>query len=281
MDQVPGEAVIIVDDEDHGAACSGSAVTAKGPPPIGRFRIAADWPSQVSKVTIETISLADDNRPRARSRIDSSVAISVADLFTIGIGPSSSHTVGPMRIARAFTEELAKTGRRPVSIRIELFGSLALTGAGHATDRAILLGLAGEQPETVDPAAIPALVERIRAEKRIVTIAGPVAFDEATDLLFRKGEFLEGHSNAVRLAAQMDDGTAIAREYHSIGGGAIVAVGDSPAARAHNIVQAFPFSSGGEMLAQGEETGLSIAAIVLRNEEAWRPRAETEAQLDR
>ena len=139
-------------------------------------------------------------------------SISVADLFTIGIGPSSSHTVGPMRIARAFTEKLAMCGGSPTAIKVELFGSLALTGEGHATDHAILLGLAGEQPETVDPAAIGALVDHIRSSKRIETLAGPVPFDEKADLIFRKGEFLEGHSNAVRLHAVMADGSSVERE---------------------------------------------------------------------
>ncbi|MET0375295.1 MAG: L-serine ammonia-lyase [Rhizorhabdus sp.] len=222
-----------------------------------------------------------DQRPRERSRIDSSVAISVADLFTIGIGPSSSHTVGPMRAARAFTEVVAKAGQSPVRITADLFGSLALTGHGHATDSAILLGLAGEKPETVDPAAIAGIVEDIAATKRIGTIAGPVDFDPATDLRFRKGEFLEGHSNAIRFAATLADGSMLAREYHSIGGGAIVAVGEQPGRIGHNFVQRHPFSSAAEMLAAGEETGLSIAAIVAKNEEAWRPRAETEALLDR
>jgi len=209
------------------------------------------------------------------------IEISVVDLFTIGIGPSSSHTIGPMRIARAFTEAILKVGTRPTSIRIELFGSLALTGKGHATDRAILLGLAGEQPETVDPAAITALIDRIRTERRIETISGAVPFDEASDLIFRQGEFLEGHSNAIRLRAKLADGAVVEREYHSIGGGAIVAVGAAPELRGHNIVQPHSFSSGDEMLAQGERTGLSIAEIVLRNETAWRPRADTEAVLDR
>ncbi|KRB82636.1 serine dehydratase [Sphingomonas sp. Root710] len=222
-----------------------------------------------------------DNRPRERSRIDSSVAISVADLFTIGIGPSSSHTVGPMRAAFAFIEEVAKATQPVTAIRVELFGSLALTGHGHATDRAILLGLSGETPEAVDPAAIPGIVDAIRAEKRIATILGPVPFDEERDLIFRKGEFLEGHSNAIRFAATLANGATVEREYHSVGGGAIVAVGETLALRSHNIVQRHPFASAAEMLAAGEETGLSIAAIVARNEEAWRPRAETDALLDR
>lgn len=228
-----------------------------------------------------SLSAEIDQRPRARSRIDTSLAISVADLFTIGIGPSSSHTVGPMRAAHAFMEEVAKAGQPVSAIRAELFGSLALTGHGHATDSAILLGLSGEKPETVDPAAISGIIEAIRAGKRIATICGAIAFDETRDLLFRKGEFLEGHSNAIRFAATLADGREVAREYHSIGGGAIVAVGQAAGREGHNIVQPHPFSSAAEMLAVGEETGFSIGEIVARNEAAWRPRAETEALLDR
>ncbi|SFG35965.1 L-serine dehydratase [Novosphingobium sp. CF614] len=222
-----------------------------------------------------------DTRPRTRSRIDSSLAISIADLFTIGIGPSSSHTVGPMRAAHAFAHVVARTGRTPTHIRVELFGSLALTGHGHATDRAILLGLAGETPEAVDPALIAGIVAEISATRRIDTPAGPVAFDPEVDLLFRKGEFLEGHSNAIRFTARLADGEPIAQEYHSIGGGAIVAVGARAGRLGHNIVQPHPFSSGAEMLKVGEETGLSIAAIVARNETAWRSAAESDALLDR
>ncbi|AOH83187.1 serine dehydratase [Sphingomonas panacis] len=213
--------------------------------------------------------------------VDSNVAISVAELFTIGIGPSSSHTVGPMRAARAFMDEVAKVAKPVVAIRAELFGSLALTGHGHATDIAVLLGLSGETPEEVDPAALQGIVAAIRASEEIGTVCGPVPFIEARDLLFRKGEFLEGHSNAIRFTARLADGSEIAREYHSIGGGAIVAFGELPQPLGHNIVQIHPFSSGAELLAVGEETGLSIGEIVARNEGAWRPRAETETLLDR
>ena len=225
---------------------------------------------------------AADQRPRARSRIDTSVAISVADLFTIGVGPSSSHTVGPMRAANAFMEVLADKHITPVSVAVDLFGSLALTGHGHATDRAVLLGLSGEKPETVDPEAIDTIIATIRSAGQIETVCGPVPFDEPRDLRFNKGEFLEGHSNAIRFTAHpADGGEPLMREYHSIGGGAIVAVGETPGKAGHNITQVHPFSSAAEMLAIGEETGLSIAEIVCRNEAAWRPRAETVAQLDR
>uniref|UniRef100_UPI0035C6C165 serine dehydratase beta chain n=1 Tax=Sphingobium sp. TaxID=1912891 RepID=UPI0035C6C165 len=220
----------------------------------------------------------------SKSRIDAAAAISVTDLFTIGIGPSSSHTVGPMRAALLFMDSLPAT---PVRVQCELYGSLALTGKGHATDVAILLGLSGHRPESVDPDAIPAILEAIRSEGRIR--AGSAAdlfipFSEAADLLFRMGEFLEAHSNGMRFSAWFEgQEEPFVRDYYSIGGGAVLP-GTAPIADdtplGHNVVQPHPFSSGAEMLALGETTGLSIATLVLRNEGAWRSQPETEAFLD-
>ncbi len=219
-----------------------------------------------------------------KSRIDAATAISVMDLFTIGIGPSSSHTVGPMRAALMFMDSLPAV---PVRVMCELYGSLALTGRGHATDSAVLLGLSGHRPESVDPDAIPAILDAIRTDKRIA--AGSVAdrwveFDEDRDLLFRMGDFLEAHSNGMRFSAWLEgDDEPLVRDYYSIGGGAVlpgaVPSGDD-APLGHNVVQPYPFSSGAEMLAQGEATGFGIATLVLRNEGAWRTQAETEAFLD-
>lgn len=186
-----------------------------------------------------------------------------------------------MRAARSFMEEVAAYGSVVTALRAELFGSLALTGYGHATDRAILLGLAGERPETVDPSAIPRIVDEIRSGGSILTVCGTVPFSEEHDLLFRRGVFLDGHSNAMRFTALLADGTELSREYHSIGGGAIVAAGASAAAAGHNLGQIYPFSSAAELLALGDENGLSIGEIVLRNEVAWRPREETFTLLDR
>ncbi|HEX7783095.1 MAG TPA: L-serine ammonia-lyase [Sphingobium sp.] len=216
---------------------------------------------------------------RPKLRIDTTAAISVADLFTIGIGPSSSHTVGPMRAAYMFMESLPS---QPERVSCELFGSLALTGRGHATDKAILLGLSGEQPETVDPDGVDMLVERIRSFHALTYGDWTVPFEEERDLLFRMGVFLDEHSNGMRFTAWLADGAEITRDYFSIGGGAVLtgeAMGGGPIG--HNIVQPLPFSSAAELLAQGEETGLSIATLVLRNEAAWRPQGETEAFLDR
>lgn len=225
---------------------------------------------------IETAS-----RSRPRSRIDSSAAISVVDLFTIGIGPSSSHTVGPMRAARMFMESLPAT---PVRVRCELFGSLALTGRGHATDSAILLGLCGQSPESVDPDAMAAIVADIRANKRLHFAGEEIAFDEASDLIFHMGEFLEQHSNGMRFSAWLArDEAPVVREYFSIGGGAVMdgAPREGGDRLGHNVVQPYPFSSAQELLERGEETGLCIATLVARNERAWRDGAETTGFLDR
>ncbi|MFB0873364.1 MULTISPECIES: L-serine ammonia-lyase [unclassified Sphingobium] len=218
------------------------------------------------------------------SRIDAATAISVMDLFTIGIGPSSSHTVGPMRAALMFMDSLVA---KPVRVQCELFGSLALTGRGHATDSAILLGLSGYTPEGVDLDSIPAILASIRKEGRIrfgSALGGHVLFEEERDLLFRMGEFLEAHSNGMRFSAWGQDAAEpVVRDYYSIGGGAVLA-GDVPVGDdtplGHNVVQPYPFSSGAEMLRQGEDSGLSIATLVLRNEGAWRTQGETETFLD-
>ena len=212
-------------------------------------------------------------------------ALSVVDLFTIGIGPSSSHTVGPMRAAAAFAELALVEGElgagEPVSVSCALYGSLALTGRGHATDVAVLLGLSGWLPDRVDPAEIPALVGDIR-ERRSLPFGGrhAVPFDEATQLDFRFGEFLPGHANAMRFTADFVSGQRIERTYFSIGGGAIRAEGATAAERP-NVALRYPFGSGVELLAIGNAHGLSIAEIMWANEEAWRSRAETMDFIDR
>jgi len=203
---------------------------------------------------------------------------SITDLFTIGIGPSSSHTVGPMRASRDFAERALE---RPDvgQILCELYGSLALTGHGHATDTAILLGLAGHSPEGVCPDSIAGLVADIRHADRLM-LAGRVdiPFVETHHLLFRKGEFLPGHANAMRFTATYGDGSEYSETYFSIGGGAIAREG-ADAART-NFTLAHPFGSGEELLAIGAATGLNFGAIVEANEAAWRDTAETHAFID-
>ncbi|MEO8011761.1 MAG: serine dehydratase beta chain, partial [Dokdonella sp.] len=155
------------------------------------------------------------------------MSISVFDLFKIGIGPSSSHTVGPMRAAARFaTRWLDERGvlERTARVRAELFGSLALTGRGHGTDKAVLCGFEGEWPDRIDPDVIEAKLKRIRAEKRLLLLGKhPIAFDEKTDLIFNKRQKLPYHSNGMRFAAFDVEGQELAsREYYSVGGGFVV-----------------------------------------------------------
>jgi L-serine dehydratase len=218
-----------------------------------------------------------DAQPEAE-RPDSSRAISVTELFTIGIGPSSSHTVGPMRAACDFAERVTARGD-VAGVRCDLYGSLALTGHGHRTDIAILLGLAGERSETVDPERIDDLVATIRASGTIRLAArADIAFAEADDLIFHRQQFLAGHANGMRFTARFADGSTEQAVYFSIGGGAILREGEPPPRV--NFTHPLPFSSGAELLAQGEASGKSFGQIVEANELAWRPAEETAAFLD-
>jgi L-serine dehydratase len=220
-------------------------------------------------------------RDAARSR--SEAPISITELFTIGVGPSSSHTVGPMRAAYRFAEALGPRQYAVSRIVIELFGSLALTGKGHATDTAVQLGLLGWQPETVDPDQIPALLADVRTSGAL-QLGGQhaVPFAEAEHLLFRMGEFLPGHPNAVRFTASFDGQADMMQQYYSIGGGAIVLEGDGSveAQLGSNIRQRFPFTSAADLLAIGQANRFTIAEIVLANEQAWREQTETLCFLD-
>jgi L-serine dehydratase len=211
--------------------------------------------------------------------------LSVFDLFKIGIGPSSSHTVGPMLAAYRFVQGLDQRGQRPqvARVRVDLYGSLALTGRGHATDKAVLLGLSGEKPDTVDPESVDAIVDLVRATGRL-RLGGesPIPFREPTDLVFHETESLPGHPNGMRFTA-VDAGDAILSQevYYSIGGGFVVRGGESPGVGAAAAPVPHEFASAAELLAIGQRTGLAIADIVAENEASRRPMSETEAGLDR
>ncbi|HEY8539416.1 MAG TPA: L-serine ammonia-lyase [Steroidobacteraceae bacterium] len=204
---------------------------------------------------------------------------SIADLFTIGIGPSSSHTVGPMRAARDFAATIASDPRGITGVECDLYGSLALTGKGHATDTAIMLGLSGHQPERIDPGRVSSIVESVRTSRRL-DLDGriTIAFDPEADLRFRRGEFLPAHPNALELAAKFADGSRLTQRYYSVGGGAIVKEGAPPSDG--TIVVPHPFDSARELLAICQQEGVSIAEIVRRNERAWRPSSETDSYVD-
>jgi L-serine dehydratase len=218
------------------------------------------------------------------------MAVSVFDLFKIGIGPSSSHTVGPMRAARLFTARLRNDGllQRTARARAELFGSLGATGKGHGSDKAVLLGLAGHEPDTVDVDAIPALLEAMRRERALL-LAGMqrVAFDEKSDLAFHRRQSLPLHPNGMRFTAFDAAGAELAsRTYYSVGGGFVL--GDELAAdgeRQKAIVPdttqlAHPFHSGAQLLARCREQGLSIAQLVRANERVLARRGASDADID-
>jgi L-serine dehydratase len=212
------------------------------------------------------------------------MTLSVFDIFKVGIGPSSSHTMGPMRAAREFVSGLKRDGllASTEEIAVRLYGSLALTGAGHGTDRAILMGLEGAEPETVDPDTIEPTLARIRAQ-RCIRLLGEreIAFDEPMQLLFMMHERLPRHSNGMRFTALGAAGVRLREEdYYSIGGGFIVR-GDEQEdreAQAH-AHPPYPFSSGAELLVQCREHGLEMFELMLANERTWASEAEVRQRL--
>ncbi|MBW8075034.1 MULTISPECIES: L-serine ammonia-lyase [Metallibacterium] len=216
------------------------------------------------------------------------MAVSVFDLFKIGIGPSSSHTVGPMRAAARFVQRwLDEAGllQRTARVQVELYGSLAMTGRGHGTDKAVLLGLEGHWPDAIDPDGIPAVLERIRGEKRL-RLGGThaIAFDEAQDLVFNKRQKLPYHVNGMRYSAFDADGALLAtRDYYSVGGGFVVNQDEAAENRivADTTPVPYPFHSGAELLAHCAREGKSIAQLMLANECVWRDAAEVRTGLQK
>jgi len=214
------------------------------------------------------------------------MAVSTFDLFKIGVGPSSSHTVGPMRAACRFVTRWLQEGSagdgsdlaRTARVRAEVFGSLALTGRGHGTDKAVMMGLEGHMPNLVDPDLIPAALERIRGEKRIRLLGRhEVAFDEKHDLIMNKRQKLPFHTNGMRFTAYDADGEIIAtRDYYSVGGGFVVNQDEAAEDRivADTTELPYPFHSGAELLQQCETHGLTIASLMFANEHAWRSATE-------
>ena len=217
------------------------------------------------------------------------MAVSVFDLFKIGIGPSSSHTVGPMRAARMFVQRLRHEGvlDRTVRVATALYGSLGATGKGHGSDKAVLLGLAGHEPDTVDIESIPGILDTIRNDKRIA-LGGDhvVAFDEARDLVMYRRQSLPLHANGMRCIAYDAEGNELQnRVYYSVGGGFVVTeevLADGAKQKQiapDTTVLPYPFKTGAELLALTEQEGCSIAEIMRRNERHWRPDEETRAGL--
>ena len=215
------------------------------------------------------------------------MAVSVFDLFKIGIGPSSSHTVGPMRAAKLFAQRLESDGllQRCARLRVELYGSLGATGKGHGSDKAVLLGLAGLAPDTVEVEAVPLLLAAMRETRRVALLGRQeIDFDEKTDLIFNRRESLPLHSNGMRFTAFDVAGTQIAQhQYYSVGGGFVVS-GDEAGEKTivpDTTVLPHPFRTGDELLAICEREQLSVAGIMRRNERAWRTDEEIDAGLSR
>ncbi|MEY4952643.1 MAG: hypothetical protein RL299_1067, partial [Pseudomonadota bacterium] len=215
------------------------------------------------------------------------MSISLFELFKVGIGPSSSHTVGPMVAARRFGDWLTQYGllERTRQIRVDLYGSLALTGKGHATDNAVILGLCGFLPATVNIEDVPAILARVR-ESHVVTLAGTheAAFDPEADLVFRGREKQPFHTNAMAITALDGDGDILTkRMYYSIGGGFVVdedEAGSNSRAAPEHAALPYDFASGAELLELGEKTGLSFAELEFANECARRPETEVIAGID-
>ena len=216
---------------------------------------------------------------------------SLFDLYKIGVGPSSSHTMGPMRAACRFARDLAATGSampgflgQVARVKVELFGSLALTGLGHATDRAVLLGLAGYEPATIDPAAIESTVAAIRASRELALAgARTIPFDEPHDLLFDRAVMYPPgatihHPNGMRFTAFDQAGeTLVLRTFFSIGGGFIVEDGRDASREKPQAAIPFPFHSGHELLQTAHANQITISQLMLENECALAREAATEA----
>jgi len=217
------------------------------------------------------------------------MAVSVFDLFKIGIGPSSSHTVGPMRAARMFVERLRHDGvlERVTRVKCALYGSLGATGKGHGSDKAVLLGLAGHEPDTVDVDAVPALLDAMRRDHAVL-LGGTqrVAFDEREDLQFNRRETLPFHANGMRLTAFDASGATLAeRTYYSVGGGFVVSDEVAADGSKQKVIAPdttmlpYPFHSGEQLLQLTQAQHCSIAEIMRRNERHWRSDRDIDAGL--
>ncbi|MFF0272829.1 MULTISPECIES: L-serine ammonia-lyase [unclassified Streptomyces] len=214
------------------------------------------------------------------------MAISVFDLFSIGIGPSSSHTVGPMRAARMFARRLKNEGllAHTAHIRAELYGSLGATGHGHGTPKAVLLGLEGSSPRTVNVETADDEVERIKSSGRINLLgAHEIPFDFDADLILHRRKALPYHANGMTIFAYDAEGAPVLEKtYYSVGGGFVVdedaVQGENPIVPDDTVLK-YPFRTGDELLRLAKETGLSISALMLENEKAWRTEDEIRAGL--
>jgi L-serine dehydratase len=213
------------------------------------------------------------------------LALSVFDMFSIGIGPSSSHTVGPMRAAGRFVKHLRENGllERTTRVRCEFYGSLGATGKGHGSDKAVLLGLEGHAPDTVDVDAIEAHLERIARRKRLHLNGDmTIAFECAADLVFHAHQALPTHPNGMRFHAYAgNDSELLQRTYYSVGGGFVVSGDTHPGDPVGGSLAPakYPISSCDRMLRLCKQHGFSISSLMLENETCWRSEKQTREGL--
>jgi L-serine dehydratase len=213
------------------------------------------------------------------------MAVSIFELFKIGIGPSSSHTVGPMRAARRFAQGLADNDQlqQVADVRVELYGSLAATGRGHGTDKAVMLGLEGDEPETVDVESIESRVSAIKDNGRLaLTGRHSVGFHNRRELIMNKRKSLPAHPNGMCFIAYAENGETLAeRIFFSVGGGFVVEPDASGEARIveDSTPQRYPFQTGDELLTYCQDNEISISDVMLANELAWRNEAEIRSEL--
>jgi L-serine dehydratase len=213
------------------------------------------------------------------------MALSAFDLYSVGIGPSSSHTVGPMRAAKMFVDGLVGSGRLAAVARVpaELFGSLGATGHGHGSAQAVVLGLEGEEPATVDTDSSDARVAAVRTQRTLL-LAGkhPVSFDADADLVLHRRRSLPAHPNGMVFRALDDAGAVLVEHtYYSVGGGFVV---DEAATGADRVVLddtplPYPFTTGAELLAHCAREGMRVSDVMLANEQVWRTEAEVRAGM--
>lgn len=213
--------------------------------------------------------------------------ISVFDMFSIGIGPSSSHTVGPMRAANDFVRELQSSGKLSsvTAIKVELFGSLGQTGIGHGTGKAVILGLLGESPETIEVDRVDAMLKNV-ADSQTILLAKQqqVSFPSKGAIIFHRKQTLPLHANGMTLEAQLENGELVSQSYYSIGGGFIIKEQDFEAQKNQAIAISetdipYPFESAAELMNICQTEGISISTLMLKNEQCFLDRASIESRL--